>query len=125
MHNTSPELCKYVAGLPKGGNIEVASRLTTKDNPAGYYGHNMPRADIGDVDWDARTAIDAAGGHHMGCAEIGRISDAFEAGDSMKGAVMETVNVAPGSPKHLTPRKPCSNECAPLLPQLGISVMHN
>lgn len=63
----------------------------------------MDRSDIGDVDHEARQAIDAAGGHHMGCAEIGCISDAFEAEDAMVDAVMEAVHFAPGTPYHLTP----------------------
>jgi hypothetical protein len=89
------------------------SRLTTEDNPAGYTSHNISRS-IEDVDYDAYTAIQNAGCHHLGCAEIGCISDAFEAGDSMENAAMESVHFAPGTPYHLTPVAPCpaTRECS-------------
>ena len=97
VHNEcSPELKAYANSLDqKSEDIGAVSRLTTRQNPNGYFGHNMDRSGIGDVDWEARQAIDAAGGHHMGCAEIGCISDAFEAEDPMEGAMMETVHFCP------------------------------
>ncbi|WP_271223043.1 RHS repeat-associated core domain-containing protein [Streptosporangium carneum] len=121
VHNCSPELARYADSLPQNSKeIDVVARLTTKQNPRGYFGHNMDRSDIGAVDYEARQAIDAAGGHHMGCAEIGCISDAFEAEDPLEDAVMEAVHFAPGTPYHLTPIAPCPEACESLLPRLGI-----
>jgi hypothetical protein len=120
VHNCSAELREYADSLDqRSSTIDVVSRLTTADNPAGYFGHNMNRT-VEDLDYDAYTAIQNAGRHHLGCAEIGCISDAFEAGDSMRNAVMESVHFAPGTPFHLTPIAPCAVACEPLLPRLGI-----
>ncbi|GLH99940.1 type IV secretion protein Rhs [Phytohabitans aurantiacus] len=120
VHNCSPELKAYADSLDQRSlTIDVVSRLTTMDNPTGYFSHNMNRG-IEDVDYDAYTAIQNAGGHHLGCAEIGCISDAFEAGDPMTNAVIESVHFAPGTPYHLTPVAPCPAACESLLPRLGI-----
>ncbi|WP_433335039.1 polymorphic toxin-type HINT domain-containing protein [Spirillospora sp. CA-294931] len=104
VHNCSPELARHAAQLPTDSGIQVVSLLRTRLGRR-YFGHNMNREDIGDVDFDARQAIDAAGGHHRGCAEIGCISDAFEAEDSVDGAVMETVLSALGTSLHLSPHE--------------------
>lgn len=96
--------------------------MTTENSPDGYYAHNVNRG-IEDIDYDAYTAIQNAGGHHLGCAEIGCISDAFDGGDPMRNAVMESVHFAPGTHYHLTPAVPCPDACEPLLPRLGITTI--
>lgn len=61
VHNRtcSIELRQYANSLPKNSsNIHVVARLTTRLNPRGYFGHNMDRSNIGDIDYDAQQAIE-------------------------------------------------------------------
>jgi hypothetical protein len=123
-YNCSPELKAYADRLDQNDDkIEVVSALRTRSGQI-HFGHNMNRQDIGAVDWEARQAVDEAGGHHMGCAEIGCINEAFLVDDPVAGGFMETVKFRPGKPDHLAPKAACPDACEPLLPRLGINVVH-
>ncbi|WP_436776508.1 polymorphic toxin-type HINT domain-containing protein [Yinghuangia sp. YIM S09857] len=121
VHNTngaSSEICQYANNLPRGQGIDAASRMTTTDGQE-YFAHNMNRSSPGATDYDTDQIINRAGGHHMGCAEIGCIDDAVIAGSPLSGGVMETVHVAPGTQWHLMPFPACAS-CRPVLTNLNI-----